>query len=200
MKYGLLPKTMWAVFAPTFKKNLHIISAQNPNAIMKNAHARYREILNQVQEFDKGDNFILNILSAAMLAAVYLELDKKPNIEQLTEFYQCAMGNFVMRIYLKNSNQFTEKHQSTLKTNAEKSHTRNNPYFRAGKDINSFTAIFTTCGICHLMNTLRISEIVPAMCHYDYVIAEQTGTIFTREYTLATGGPYCDCNYKKNVK
>ena len=43
-----------------------------------------------------------------MLAAVYLELDKKPNIEQLTEFYQCAMGNFVMRIYLKNSNQFTE--------------------------------------------------------------------------------------------
>ena len=31
MKYGLLPKTMWAVFAPTFKKNLHIISAQNPN-------------------------------------------------------------------------------------------------------------------------------------------------------------------------
>ena len=35
MKYGLLPKTMWAVFAPTFKKNLHIISAQNPNAIMK---------------------------------------------------------------------------------------------------------------------------------------------------------------------
>lgn len=42
MKYGLLPKTMWAVFAPTFKKNLHIISAQNPNAIMKNAHARYR--------------------------------------------------------------------------------------------------------------------------------------------------------------
>ena len=94
MKYGLLPKTMWAVFAPTFKKNLHIISAQNPNAIMKNAHARYREILNQVQEFDKGDNFILNILSAAMLAAVYLELDKKPNIEQLTEFYQCAMGNF----------------------------------------------------------------------------------------------------------
>ena len=83
MKYGLLPKTMWAVFAPTFKKNLHIISAQNPNAIMKNAHARYREILNQVQEFDKGDNFILNILSAAMLAAVYLELDKKPNIEQL---------------------------------------------------------------------------------------------------------------------
>ena len=52
MKYGLLPKTMWAVYAPTFKKNLHIISAQNPNAIMKNAHARYREILNQVQEFD----------------------------------------------------------------------------------------------------------------------------------------------------
>ncbi len=66
MKYGLLPKTMWAVFAPTFKKNLHIISAQNPNAIMKNAHARYREILNQVQEFDKGDNFILNKQSLLM--------------------------------------------------------------------------------------------------------------------------------------
>lgn len=32
-----------------------------------------------------------------MLAAVYLELDQKANIEQLTEFYQCAMGNFVMQ-------------------------------------------------------------------------------------------------------
>ena len=76
MKYGLLPKTMWAVFAPTFKKNLHIISAQNPNAIMKNAHARYREILNQVQEFDKGDNFILNILSAECLRLFILNLTK----------------------------------------------------------------------------------------------------------------------------
>lgn len=114
-------------------------------------------------------------------------------------------GQFCYAYLSEKQQPFTEKHQSTLKTNAEKSHTLNNPYswqfdFRAGKDINIFTAIFTTCGICHLMNTLGISEIVPAMCHYDYVMAEQTGTIFTREYTLATGGPYCNCNYKKNVK
>ena len=37
-----------------------------------------------------------------------------------------------------------------------------------------------------------------AMCHLDYAMSEAGGASnFVREYTLASGGPYCDCGYKR---
>ena len=42
------------------------------------------------------------------------------------------------------------------------------------------------------------SMMIPAMCRLDYTISEAGGASdFVREYTLASGGPYCDCGYKK---
>ena len=36
--------------------------------------------------------------------------------------------------------------------------------------------------------------------HLDYVMSEMGGaSTFVREYTLASGGPYCDCGYKKKL-
>ncbi len=41
-------------------------------------------------------------------------------------------------------------------------------------------------------------DLTPAMCHLDYTMSEAGGvTNFVRQYTLASGGPYCDCGYKK---
>ena len=204
MKYALLPKAMWAVFAPSFKRELHLITDDAPQKIMTGAHKKYKEILSSIPEFDKDDRFIVNILSAAMLASVYLGLSKKPTLDAMTEYYERASDNFIMRRHLKNSNQFTEKYQQKLKMSAEKSRSRNNPYswifdYVPGKNIESFTANFYTCGICQLMNTLGIGEIIPAMCKYDYTMAKMSGTIFTREQTLASGGSCCDCHYKKGV-
>lgn len=43
-------------------------------------------------------------------------------------------------------------------------------------------------------------DLVPAMCHLDYVMSDMGGaSTFVREYTLASGGPYCDCGYKKKT-
>ena len=40
-----------------------------------------------------------------------------------------------------------------------------------------------------------------SLCHLDYAMAEAGGaTDFIREYTLASGGPYCDCGYHKKEK
>ena len=48
------------------------------------------------------------------------------------------------------------------------------------------------------MKELGLYAYVPAMCHLDYTMAEADGAcIFVRAYTLASGGPYCDCGYKK---
>ena len=39
-----------------------------------------------------------------------------------------------------------------------------------------------------------------ALCRLDYTMSEAGGvTDFVRQYTLASGGPYCDCGYKKNL-
>ena len=57
---------------------------------------------------------------------------------------------------------------------------------------------FTKCGICTLMKELGLYDLTPAMCHLDYTMSEAGGvTNFVRQYTLASGGPYCDCGYQK---
>ena len=44
------------------------------------------------------------------------------------------------------------------------------------------------------------SHCKPALCRPDYTMSEANGvTDFVRQYTLASGGPYCDCGYKKKA-
>ena len=39
------------------------------------------------------------------------------------------------------------------------------------------------------------------ICRLDYTMSEADGaTRFVREYTLASGGSYCDCGYKKRYQ
>jgi len=65
-------------------------------------------------------------------------------------------------------------------------------------DGSGYEARFFKCGICTLMQELGLYDLTPALCHLDYTMAEAGGTAdFVREYTLASGGPYCDCGYKK---
>lgn len=60
---------------------------------------------------------------------------------------------------------------------------------------------FTRCGICTLMQELGSYDLTLALCHPDYTMSETGGaTSFVRMYTLVSGGPYCDCGYKKCVK
>ena len=38
------------------------------------------------------------------------------------------------------------------------------------------------------------------MCKLDYTMSEAGGASdFVREYMLASGGPYCDCGYRKKT-
>ena len=51
------------------------------------------------------------------------------------------------------------------------------------------------------MKELGLTELIPAMCQFDYTMSEAGGvTNFVGEYTLASGGSYCDCGYKKKFK
>lgn len=204
MKYGFMPKVMWTIFSPTFGRELHRMTSADATGIMDRAKLRYRTILAPIPEFEKGDRFLINILSASMLAAVYLELPEKPSVKQVEEFYHHAMtDNAVMKLFLKMKSSYTVKAQAKLAQQASDSVGRaeRNPYtwcftYEPGTDINNYCCRFSTCGIQYLLETLGIGEITPAMCTYDYDMAELAGSIFTREFTLAGGGPCCDCHYQ----
>ena len=98
---------------------------------------------------------------------------------------------------------FTEKDIAGMKATARLKAADRNPYswnmeLYPDPDGSGYEARFTKCGICELMRREGLYDLTPALCHLDYDMSEATGTsIFVREYTLASGGPYCDCGYKK---
>ena len=81
-----------------------------------------------------------------------------------------------------------------------------NPYswnmeFYEYPDGSGYEGRFTKCGICVLMKKLGLYDLTPALCRLDYTMSEAGGvTDFVRQYTLASGGPYCDCGYKKKLQ
>ena len=67
-------------------------------------------------------------------------------------------------------------------------------------DGSGYEARFTRCGICALMKKLGLYDLTSALCRLDYTMSEAGGaSVFVRQYTLASGGPYCDCGYKKRT-
>ena len=43
-----------------------------------------------------------------------------------------------------------------------------------------------------------VYDLTSAMCRLDYTMSDAGGASdFVREYTLASGGPYCDCGYHR---
>lgn len=202
---GLLPGGMWLAFQGSFQRELPLLTTVDPERVMRHAKAHYRGIIASIQPFGKNDVLEINIISAAMLAAVYLSLPEKPEVNQVERYYASAMDNAVMRLFLKKSNYYTAKYQANLAQSAERSQHSSNPYswrftFTPGPALDSFDAVFDRCGICYLFQQLDIAEVIPALCAYDYTMAERTGTIFTRKFTIAGGGPHCDCRYQRAQK
>lgn len=201
MKYGLMQRTMWTVFSGSFRRAAQTaLDEQDAAGVMKRAHGKYREILGGVDEFDRGSRFLTNILSCAMLSAVLLSVEGTYDVETVRIFYRTAMDNKIMRMAAKSERNYTPKGRARLKESAVRSQSITNPYdwkftVEDGESINQYTATFHTCGICTLMNKLGLGEYIPAMCAFDYDMAAMNNTRFTREFTLASGGPYCDCHY-----
>ncbi len=205
MKYGFIERMMWTGYKGTFKKQLtQTLNEENPKQVMKSAHKKYKEILKNLPEFDKGDRFIINIVNCALLSSVLLSLEKKYSLEEVRVYYRKAMcENFLTKAASsgpKGRRSYTVKGREKLKMQAKQSESITNPYswkfsVEDGETINQYTAYFYTCGICKLMTELGLKEYIPAMCTLDYDMAALNNTEFTREYTLAGGGEYCDCHY-----
>lgn len=211
MNYIGMPAGMWALFHRSFRAKLVTVlgfDAAAARGIEKRALPKYREIINRLPTFEKGDRFQMNIVNCAMLAAFYLSMDKKPDVERMTAYYREAMMTGPMRWFCRmgGKRKFTHRDIAGMRTTAELRAADRNPYswnmaFLPYPDGSGYEARFSECGICVLMTELGIAEIVPAMCALDYAMSEAGGaTEFVRRYTLASGGPYCDCGYLRKKK
>lgn len=208
MKYDGLVKGLWLLFVGSFKKELSEVFGYDKNhaeIVAKNAKKKYKEIINKLPEFEKGDRFKTNIVGCAMLCSFILSMENRPNVEQLTDFYAKAMMTKPMKFFCRLSGKykFTPKDIANMKTTAALKAADRNPYswnmdFCEYADNSGYEGRFTKCGICTLMRELGLYDLTAAMCNLDYAMSEAGGvTNFVRQYTLASGGPYCDCGYKK---
>ena len=208
MKYVGMPVGMWALFARSFRTQLAEVfgcSEDTARLAAKKAKTRYREIIARLPEFEKADRFKMNIVNCAMLGAFVLSMPQRPAVEPLTEYYARAMMTKPMKWFCRRSGKakYTEKDIAGMKATAALRAADRNPYswnmdFYEYPDGSGYEGRFTRCGICVLMKELGLYDLTPAMCRLDYTMSEAGGvTDFVRQYTLASGGPYCDCGYKK---
>lgn len=207
MKYSGMPFGMWLLFKKSFRKNLNIfnIDKKESKIITKNAKLKYKEIIKKIPEFEKNDRFKMNIVSCAMFASFISNLKEKPTLEDVTKWYNESMMTKSMKWFCKKTGKkkYTNKDIDNMKKTANLKAADRNPYswnmeFYLYDNNKGYEARFTKCGICHLLKEEGLFEFAPAMCRLDYTMADAGGVSdFKREYTIATGGAYCDCGYYK---
>ncbi len=207
MKYSGMPFGMWLLFKKSFRKNLNIfnIDEKESKIITKNAKLKYKKIIKKLPEFEKNDRFKMNIVSCAMFAAFISNLKEKPTLDDVTKWYNDSMMTKSMKWFCKKTGKkkFTNKDIDNMKKTANLKAAERNPYswnmeFYLYDNDKGYEARFTKCGICHLLKEEGLFEFAPAMCRLDYTMADASlVSDFKREYTIATGGAYCDCGYYK---
>ena len=210
MKYIGMPMGMWALFARSFRAQLTVVfgyDAAEARTIARAAKPRYRAIIHELPEFEKADRFKMNIVNCALLGAFVCAMPQRPDVARLTDYYAQAMMTRPMRWFCKKSGKrkFTAADIAGMKATAALKAADRNPYswnmeFYEYPDGSGYEGRFTRCGICELMKKLGLYDLTPALCHLDYTMSDAGGvTDFVRAYTLASGGPYCDCGYRKKA-
>ena len=210
MRYGAMEAGMWLLFGRSFRSRLTDalgVDRRAAGRIAREAKEKYREIIAALPEFEKDDRFRMNIVSCAMLCAFLLSLPEKPAVGRVADYYRDAMMIVPMRWFCRMSGRrkFSEGDIRGLRAAEALRAADRNPYswnmeLLPYADGSGYEARFTKCGICALIREQGLFEYVPAMCRLDYTMSEAGGTsTFVREYTLAGGGPYCDCGYKKRA-
>ena len=210
MKQWGMPTGMWLLFAGSFRRQLTALFGYDraaAKAITERAKPKYRAIIARLPEFEKADRFQMNLVNCALLGAFVLSMPERPDVERLTEYYAQAMMTKPMRWFCRQSGKrkFSPGDIAGMKETAALRAADRNPYswnmdFYEYPDGSGYEARFTKCGICALMKVLGLYDLTPAMCRLDYTMSEAGGAAdFVRDYTLASGGPYCDCGYKKKT-
>ena len=208
MKYAGMPFGMWVLFAGSFQKQLIAVLGYDKataKQITKTSKPKYKEIIAKLPEFEKIDRFKMNLVNCAIIGAFILSMPERPDVDILSDYYAKSMMTKPMKWFCRMSGKkkFTKMDIAGMKATAALRAADRNPYswnmeLYEYPDGSGYEARFSKCGICVLMKELGLYDLTPALCHLDFTMSEAGGvTDFVRRYTLASGGPYCDCGYKK---
>ena len=208
MKYAGMPLGMWVLLVGSFQKQLTAVLGYDKataKQITKISKPKYKEIIAKLPEFEKTDRFKMNLVNCAIIGAFILSMPERPDVDILSDYYAKSMMTKPMKWFCRMSGKkkFTKKDIAGMKATAALRAADCNPYswnmeFYEYPDGSGYEARFSKCGICVLMKELGLYDLTPALCHLDFTMSEAGGvTDFVRRYTLASGGPYCDCGYKK---
>ena len=211
MRYAGMPAGMRLLFGRSFRKALvSVLGFDEAEAarIAAAAKPRYREIVARLPEFEKGDRFKMNIVNCALFSAFLLCMEERPGADRLADYYERAMTTAPMKLFcrLGGMRKFGKADVRGMQATAALNAADRNPYswnmeFLPYADGSGYEARFSRCGICTLMKELGLFDCVPAMCRLDYAMTAAGGAAeFVREHTLASGGPYCDCGYKRKAR
>ena len=139
-------------------------------AITKKAKPKYRKIISELPEFEKGDRFKMNLVNCAMIGAFILSMPERPEVDRLTEYYAKSMMTKPMQWFCRKSgkSKFTAKDIAGMKATAALKAADRNPYswnmeFYEYPDGSGYEGRFTKCGICVLMKELGLYDLTPAL-------------------------------------
>lgn len=145
MKYFGMPCGMWILFKGSFQRNLNtVLGIDNRNAVKITAQAKrkYKEIIDMLPEFEKGDIFKMNLVNCALFASFCLNMEKIPPLTQIMDYYTKSMMTLPMRWFCQMSGKqkFSSMDIKNMKAVAALRPADRNPYFcnyidfvRAGK-------------------------------------------------------------------
>ena len=127
----------------------------------KKAKPKYKAIIRDLPEFEKGDRFKMNLVNCAMIGAFILSMPKRPDVERLTVYYANAMMTKPMKWFCRRSgkSKFTEKDIAGMKAAAALREPlteipiRGTWTFTNTPTGSGYEGRFTRCGICVLMKS-----------------------------------------------
>ncbi|MDD2213588.1 MAG: L-2-amino-thiazoline-4-carboxylic acid hydrolase [Oscillospiraceae bacterium] len=210
MNYIGMPLAIWVLFSKSFQVQLtkeFAYDAATAKKVTEKAKAKYRHLIRELPAFEQADPFKMNLVSCAMLGAYVLAMPERPNADRLADYYARAMLTPVLRWFCRRrgKNIFTPQAIERMKTASALKAADRNPFswnldFYGYPDGSGYEVRFSKCGICTLMQKLGLYDLTPALCRLDYTMSDAGGaTDFKRNCTLASGGPYCDCGYKRRI-
>ena len=133
MTYFGMSFGMWTMFAGSFQKQLTVVfgyDVDTAKTITKKAKPKYREIISELPEFEKGDRFKMNLVNCAMIGAFILSMPERPEADRLTDYYAKSMMTKPMKWFCRKSgkSKFTEKDIAGMKATAALKAADRNPY------------------------------------------------------------------------
>lgn len=192
----------WSVFAPLMKKSIRKRYG-NELAVksIKNGKAEYKRILSLADPIGDHNPMESNAYFAYVFVGAWLGSEKAITPDGMADIMRdvlmvlkpfFGMTNLNSKSGEKKWYRDMKKYEAWYEQKGKEYPTTWRVEFDETRHQDGSFYYFTCCPICHLMNKLGYSEIMPALCSTDEDMFKHQHGVLHREHTIANGGEICD--------